>query len=58
MDKPNKCGLQEIAFNHSWDTEINNFVMTYIKNFRLNLVHFFVNEATVSFDYPLRFRMN
>ena len=57
MKIPNKRELQQIASNHSSDTEFKDFMKLY-RNHTKEPYSFLVNDTTLSSDNPLRFRKN
>ena len=57
MKIPNKRELQQIASNHSSDSEFKDFVQVYM-NYTKEPFSFLVNDATLASDNPLRFREN
>ena len=57
MKISNKRELQQIAFNHSWDIDFEDFVNIY-KNSTAKLYSLLVIDATLASDNPLRFRKN
>ena len=57
MKIPNKRELQQIALNHSSDTEFKDFMIIYI-NCTTKLYSFLVNDTTLKSDDPLMFRKN
>ena len=57
MKIPNKRELQQIASNHSPDTDFKDFIKLY-KNYTKEPHSFFVNDATLSSDNLLWFRKN
>ena len=57
MKIPNKRELQQIALNHSSDTDFKNFMKIY-KKCTAEPYSFLVNDTTLPSDYPLRFRKN
>ena len=52
---PNKKELQQIALNHSSDTDFKNFIKIH-KKCTAEPYSFLVNDTTLSSDYCLRFR--
>ena len=56
MKIPNKWELQQIAFNHSSDIELKDFLNLYKKC--IIKKSFLVIDATLASDNPLRFRRN
>ena len=57
MKIPNKKELQQIALDHSSDTDFKDFIKIYKKC--TNEPHsFLVNDATLASDNPLRYRKN
>ena len=57
MKVPNKRELQQIALNHSSDTDFKDFMNIY-KKYTKEPYSFLVNDATLPSDDPLRFRKN
>ena len=57
MKIPNKRELQQIALNHSSDTDFKDFMRIY-KKYTKEPYSFLVNDATLPSDDPLRFRKN
>ena len=57
MKIPNKRELQQIASNYSSDIDLKDFMKPY-KDYTKELYSFLVNDATLSFDNPLRHRKN
>ena len=57
MKIPNKRELQQIALNHSSDIDFKAF-MKIFKKYTAEPYSFLVNDTTLSFDNPLRFRKN
>ena len=57
MKIPNKRELQQIALNHSSDTDLKDFMKIY-KKCTAEPCSFLVNDTTVRSDDPLRFRKN
>ena len=57
MKIPNKRELQQIALNHSSDTDFKDFMNIY-KKYTKEPYSFLVNDTTLSSDDPLRFRKN
>ena len=51
----NKQELQQIAFNHSWDIDFNDF-MNFYKHFTAKPYSFLVIDGTLTSDNHLRFR--
>ena len=56
MKIPNKCELQQIAFNHSSDIDFKDFMNLYKKC--TAKPNSFLIDATLASDKPLRFRDN
>ena len=54
---PNKRELQQIAINHSSDTNTKDFANIYRKC-TAEMYSFFVNDTTLASNNPLRFRKN
>ena len=54
---PNKRELQQIALNHSSDTDLNDFVKI-CKKCTDNPYSFLVNDITLPSNNPLKFRKN
>ena len=54
---PNKRELQQIALNHSSDTDFKDFMKIY-KKYTKEPYSFLVNDTTLPSDDPLRFRKN
>ena len=52
---PNKRELQQIAINHSRDISTKDFINIY-RECTVEPYSFFVNDATLALDNPLRFR--
>ena len=52
---PNKCEVQQIAFNHSSDTEVDDFMKIY-RICTNELCSFSTNDSTLSSDDPVRLR--
>ena len=57
MKIPNKRELQQIALNHSFDTDFKDCTKIYEKC-TTEPYSFLVNDATLPSDNPLRFRKN
>ena len=57
MTIPNKRELQQIALNHSSDSDIKDFIKIYQKC-TAEPNSFLVNDATLAPDNPLIFRKN
>ena len=57
MKIPNKRELQQIASNHSSDTEFKDFMKLY-KDYIKEPYSFLVNDTTLLSDNPLGFRKN
>ena len=57
MKIPNKCELQQIAFNHSLDIDFKDFINLY-KKCTAKPYSFLVGDATLASDNPLSFRKN
>ena len=57
MKIPNKRELQQIASNHSFDIDFNDFMKLY-KEYTKEPYSFLVNDMTLSSDNLLRFRKN
>ena len=57
MKIPNKRELQQIALNHSSDTDFKDFMNIY-KKYTKEPYSFLVNDTTLPSDDPLRFRKN
>ena len=57
MKIPNKRELQQIASNHSSDIDFKDFMKLY-KDYTKEPYPFLVNDTTLSWDNPLRFRKN
>lgn len=57
MKTPNRRELQEVAINHSSDTEFNDF-MTIFKRYTKEPYSFLVNGTSLPSDNYLRFRKN
>ena len=57
MKIPNKRELQQIALNHSSDTDFKSFVKIFRK-YTAEPYSFLVNYTTLPSDDPLRFRKN
>ena len=57
MKIPNKRELQQIAFNHSSDTDLQNFMNLY-KNYTAKLYSLMVIDTTLASDNPTLFREN
>ena len=57
MKIPNKRELQQIALNHSSDTDFKDFIQIYKKSTK-EPYSFLVNDTTLPSDNPLRFRKN
>ena len=57
MKTPIKKELQQIAFNHSADTDFRDFINNYDKR-SIKQYSFLVIDATLASDSPLRFRKN
>ena len=57
MRIPNKRELQQIAINHSSDTDFKDFVRIY-KKYVDKPYSFLVNDTMLVSDNPLRFRKN
>ena len=57
MKIPNKIELQQIASNHSSDTDFKNFMKLH-KDYTKESYSFLINDRTLSSDNPLRFRKN
>ena len=57
MKIPNKRELQQIALNHSSDTDFKDFMNIYKKSTK-EPYSFLVNDTTLPSDDPLRFRKN
>ena len=55
MKIPNKRELQQSALNHSSDIDFKNFMKIY-KKCTVEPYSFFVNDTTLPFGNPLRFR--
>ena len=56
MKIPNKWELQQTAFNHSSDIDFKDFMSLYKKSYSAKSYSFLVVVATLSSDYPSRFR--
>ena len=56
MKIPNKQGLQQIAFNHSFDIDFKDFMNLYKKS-TAKPYSFLVIDVTLASDNPPRFRM-
>ena len=54
---PNKRELQQIALNHSFDTDFKDFIKIY-KKCTTEPYSFLVNDTTLPSDDHLRFRKN
>ena len=54
---PNERELQQIATNHSSDTDIKDFIKIY-KKMCCKTIFFLLNNTTLTSDNPLRFRKN
>ena len=57
MKTPNKRELQQIASNHSSDSDFKNF-MKLFKDHNKRPYSFLVNDTSLSLDNPLRFGKN
>ena len=57
MKIPNIREFQQIASNHSSDTDFKDFMKLY-KDYTKKSYSFLVNDTTLSSDNPLRFRKN
>ena len=57
MKIPNKRELQQIALNHSSDTDFKDFMKIY-KKCTTEPYSFLVNDTTLPSDDPLSFREN
>ena len=57
MKIPNKQVLQQIAFNHSSDIDLKEFINLYKKS-TAKPYSFLVIDATLAWDNPSRFRKN
>ena len=57
MKIPNKRELQQIALNHSSDSDFKDFMNIYKKSTK-EPYSFSVNDTTLPSDNPLRFRKN
>ena len=57
MKIPKKRELQQVAFNHSSDTEFKDFMKLY-KDYTKEPFSFLVNNTILPSDNPLRFRKN
>ena len=57
MKISNKKELQQIALNHSSDTDFKDFIKIY-KKYTAESYPFFVNVTTLPSDNTLRFRKN
>ena len=57
MKIPNKRELQQILLNHLSNIDFNDFMKIY-KICTAEPYSFFVNDATLASDNPLRFRKN
>ena len=57
MKTPNKRELQQIASNHSSDTDFKDFMKLY-KDYTKEPYSFLVNDATLPSNNPLRFKEN
>ena len=57
MKIPNKRELQQIALNHSSDTDFKDFIKIY-KKCNDEPYSFLVNDTTLASDNHLRFRKN
>ena len=57
MKIPSKRELQQIALNHSSDTDFKDFMKIY-KKCIAEPYSFLINDTTLPSDYPLRFRKN
>ena len=57
MKIPSKRALQQIALNHSSDTDFEDFIKIY-KRCTAEPYSFLVNDTTLPSDGPLRFRKN
>ena len=57
MKIPNKQVLLQIAFNHSFDIDVNDF-MTLYKKSTAKPYSYLVIDTTLASDNPLRFRKN
>ena len=57
MKIPNKREFQLIVSNHYSDIEFKDFMKLY-KNYTKEPFSFFVNDAALPSDNPLRFRKN
>ena len=55
MKIPDKGELQQIASNHSSETDFKDFMKLY-KEYTKKPYSFLVNDTTLSSDNPLRFR--
>ena len=55
MKITNNSELEQIASNHSSDIEFKDFMKLY-KDYTKESILFFVNNATLPLDDPLRFR--
>ena len=55
MKIPNKCELQQIAFNHSSDIDFKDFMYLY-KRCTAKQYSFLVIDATLASSNPLCFR--
>ena len=54
---PNKWELPQIVFNHSSDTDPQDFIDLY-KKFTAKPIYFLVTHTTIASNNPLRFRKN
>ena len=57
MKIPNKRSLKQVAFNHSSDIDLENFMNLY-KKFTAKPYSFLVAGTTLVLDKPLRFKKN
>ena len=57
MSIPNKIELKQIAFNHSTDTDFQDFINLY-KKFTAKTYLFLVTDGTITSDNSSRFRKN
>ena len=57
MEIPNKRELQQIAFNHLFDSDFKDFMKLY-KEYSKKAYIFLVNGTTLPSDNPLRLRKN
>ena len=57
MKIPHKTELQQITLNHSSDIDFKDFIKI-CKKYTGEPYYFFVNDTTLPFDNPLRFRKN